>query len=110
MSADPLVLSRCEGCGLLYLPTAAPCPRCATHRETPVEASPLGTVLAATELASPSEGWTAPHRLVLVEVQDAVRLLAMASESIPEVGETVRVRRDGEVYRVMPTDPVGRQG
>ncbi len=96
---EAISLSRCDGCGLAYLPSPDPCPRCGARTAHPIEVPPQGTTLAATALTSPATGWSAPHRLALVEVQEAVRLLAIVDGEIPAVGETVALRLDGAVYR-----------
>ncbi len=109
MNAPSLVLSRCAGCELLYLPTPGPCPRCASRRATPVEVPPTGIVLAATEVESPAEGWPSPHRLALVEVEDSVRLLAIIEGPWPAAGDAVGVRREGDAYRVQRPRPDPRR-
>ncbi len=106
MSAPPsLMLHRCGGCGLLYLPTSGPCPRCASHREIPVEVPATGTVVASTEVASPAEGWPAPHRLALLEVEESVRILAIVEGPLPVTGAKVEVRREGDAYRARVASP-----
>jgi uncharacterized OB-fold protein len=65
----------------------------------------MGRVLAATELQYPASGWHAPHPLALVELEDAVRVLAIEEGSLPEVGTLVRVRRDGALYRARAPTP-----
>lgn len=103
--ATPLVLTRCEECHLSFLPCDAPCPKCGSSRTAPYPVPDVGRVIAATELTSVPPGWTAPHRLALLEVADGVRVLAIAPGALPEVGSTVRVRLDGEVYRIHPATP-----
>jgi hypothetical protein len=61
-----------------------------------------GRVLAATELSAPSAGWPSPHRLVLVELAQTVRVLAVTALPLPEIDDVVGIERDGEVYRVVP--------
>ena len=100
MSAAPnLDLARCEACHSRFLPSDGPCPRCGSLRCVPYSASPVGKVLAATELQYPAAGWTAPHRLVLVELTDAVRVLAIGEGPLPAPGTLVEVSRDNDVYR-----------
>lgn len=97
--AATLELAECAGCRATFLPTDAPCPRCGGVEHRPLEVSAIGTTLAATELVHPAAGWESPHRLVLVELEGAARLLAIAEGELPELGARVVVRRDGEVYR-----------
>ena len=99
-SAETLELSRCESCRARFLPTDGGCPRCGATEVRTYTAPALGTVLAATELTSPAEGWQSPHRLALVELPEAVRLLAIVDGALPASGVLVSVRRTERVYRV----------
>lgn len=101
---ETIELSRCEACTGRFLPTDGACPHCGATDVRPYASPALGTVLAATELTSPAEGWHAPHRLALVEMPEAVHLLAIVEGPLPVAGALVSVRRDGEVYRVR-TEP-----
>ena len=103
-SAETIALSRCEACGARFLPSAGACSRCGSDKVVSYSAPALGTVLAATELTSPAEGWHAPHRLALVELPESVRLLAILDGGLPTPGTIVGVRKDGEVYRAR-TEP-----
>ncbi len=98
MTGDGFELSRCDACQARFLPTDGPCPRCGSTRVRGYAAAPLGTVLAATELTNPPEGRPAPHRLALVELPEAVRLLAIIDGPLPVRGTVVSVRRNGDVY------------
>jgi uncharacterized OB-fold protein len=95
---DGLELSRCETCRTRFLPTDGPCPRCGSTDVRSYASPALGTVLAATELTNPPEGRPAPHRIALVELPEAVRLIAVVEGPLPANGTVVAVRRDGEVY------------
>ncbi len=103
-SAETIEFSRCESCTGRFLPTDGSCPRCGGTDVRPYDSPALGTVLAATELTSPAEGWHAPHRLALVEMPQAVRLLAIVDGPLPATGTIVSVRREAEVYRAR-TEP-----
>ncbi len=98
-TADSLELSRCEACGARFLPNAGACSHCGSNQVRAYSSPALGTVLAATELTSPAEGWHAPHRLALVELPESVRLFAIVDGALPTSGTIVAVRKDGEVYR-----------
>ena len=104
-SAATIVLSRCTSCHARFLPNDGPCPRCGSSDCSPYSASAFGNVLAATELQYPASGWHAPHRLALVEVADAVRVLAIVEGGLPLPGDLVEVRRDGDVYRARAEPP-----
>jgi uncharacterized OB-fold protein len=99
VSDVPVELSRCGSCRARFLPTDGPCPRCGSNDVQRYPSSPLATVLASTELHSPPTGWTAPHRLALVELPESVRLLAIVNGPLPAPGTVVSIRLDGEVYR-----------
>jgi uncharacterized OB-fold protein len=103
-NGEVLELSHCESCGARFLPTDGACPRCGSTQVRPYSAPALGTVLAATELTSPAEGWHAPHRFALVEMPESVRLFAIVDGPLPTAGVVVAVRREGEVYRAR-TEP-----
>lgn len=97
-------LSRCEACSARFLPTDGSCPRCGSTDVRPYSSPVLGTVLAATELIYPAEGWHAPHRLALVELSESVRLFAILDGPLPATGDLVSVRRENSVYRAS-TEP-----
>ncbi len=98
MTRPELLVSRCGSCTVRYLPRAGPCPHCGASNPVPYPIPSEGVVLAATELLSPSQGWTAPHRLALVELAESVRVLAVVRGPLPEAGGRVAVTRDGEIY------------
>ncbi len=99
MTDVPIELRRCETCHARFVPADGPCPRCGSSDVRPYASTDLGTVLAATELANPPAGWTAPHRLALVELPESVRLLAIVDGPLPAPGAVVALRVDGTVYR-----------
>ncbi len=101
-TAGALDLARCESCHTRFLPADGPCPKCGSTHCVPYSSSGVGKVLASTELLYPAAGWSAPHRLVLVELADAVRVLAIVEGSLPAAGAVVEVHRDGDVYRARP--------
>ncbi len=104
-----LELERCDACHGRFLPHEGPCPRCGSSATSAYSVPALGSVLAATSLEAPAEGWSAPHRLALVEVADGVRLLAIADGPLPARGSVVEVRKDGPVFRCSGPDPSGRE-
>lgn len=95
-----LVMLRCESCEAEFAPRPGPCPRCGGVHTEPFDIDAGGQVLAATELEVPSAGWTAPHRLALVEVAGGIRLLCIVRGSLPAPGDGATVTRDGETYRI----------
>ncbi len=111
--SETIELARCSACQARFLPSDGPCPRCASRDVALYNAPALGRVLAATELVAPAEGWTSPHRLALVEVADAVRILAVVEGPLPANGSVVSVRPDGPVYRARTepaSDPAAERG
>jgi uncharacterized OB-fold protein len=106
-TSDTIELSCCRLCAARFLPSDGPCPRCGSTESQLYLSPALGRVLAATELVHPAAGWESPHRLALVELPEAVRLLAIVDGPLPSVNAVVAVRRDGEVYRARgePTEP-----
>ena len=103
---NTLELTQCSSSRHRYVASDGPCPHCGSREHAPYSVPALGKVLVATELVNPAEGWTAPHRLALVEMSDSVRLLAIVDGSLPTTGAVVSVRKDGEVYRARPEPTV----
>jgi uncharacterized OB-fold protein len=99
VSDVPIELSRCETCHARFLPTDGPCPRCGSTEVRSYPSPSIGTVLASTEMSNPPTGWTAPHRIALVELPESVRLIAIVGGPLPAAGSVVAVRLDGAVYR-----------
>ncbi|HYB79528.1 MAG TPA: hypothetical protein VEG66_07215 [Thermoplasmata archaeon] len=97
-----LELARCEACHSRFLPSDGPCPKCGSRDCVAYSTSAVGRVLVATELQYPATGWTAPHPLILVELSDGVRVLAIGDGPLPAAGALVEVRHDHEVYRARP--------
>jgi uncharacterized OB-fold protein len=103
VSGEPeLLVSRCLACHNRFLPRVGPCPRCGSTSLAAAALPGRGTVLAAVELVAPASGWSAPHHLALIELSDAVRVLAWTGESLPRRGASVLVTRDGDQYRAAP--------
>jgi hypothetical protein len=94
-----LLVSRCGACHSRFLPRSGPCPRCGSVEVFPETLPAAGVVLAATELQAPAAGWTAPHRLVLIELAQSVRVLCLTEEELPKTEALVLVTRDGDIYR-----------
>ncbi len=109
MTVPDLELFRCSACQSRFLPGDGPCPRCGGIRLERYAAPGVGTVLAATELEVAQEGWNPPHRLALIEVADAVRLIAAVDGDLPRVGAPVEVRVDGLIYRATAVEPSSRE-
>jgi uncharacterized OB-fold protein len=95
-----LPVVRCEHCHGRFLPRPGPCPRCGSSDLTPGEISAKAVVLATTELQAPAAGWSAPHRLAIVEAVEHVRILVVARGGLPDIGDVVEVHRSGELYEI----------
>jgi uncharacterized OB-fold protein len=104
MTEVPLEMNRCGSCHVGFLPRPGRCPRCGSSEIGPLEISPRGIVRAATELLTPATGWSAPHRLALVEVAEGIRLLAIVTGPLPALGSSVTVTLDGSAYRAAGPD------
>jgi uncharacterized OB-fold protein len=102
IAGTTLELVRCRSCKTRFLPTDGPCPKCGSSDCAPYVTSAVGKVLAATEMHYPASGWHAPHRLALIELSDAVRVLAIVEDALPVAGALVEVRHEGAVYRARP--------
>ncbi|MHB8352399.1 MAG: Zn-ribbon domain-containing OB-fold protein, partial [Thermoplasmata archaeon] len=81
--SDALRVLRCVSCHSQFLPRPGRCPKCGSSSIEAEDIAPVGRVLAATELTTPSLGWPAPHRIALVELAGGVRLLAVAPHHRP---------------------------
>ncbi len=92
----PLELRRCAQCHSLFLPRPGVCPRCGGADVSPAAVDPVGTVLVATQVEYPMTGFSSPHRLVLVELPESVRVLAMVVGELPSPGSTVQLRQEGD--------------
>ncbi|MCI4362581.1 MAG: hypothetical protein L3J77_05265 [Thermoplasmata archaeon] len=103
--SPPLVIVRCGHCQGRFLPHPGLCPRCGSSELTRTEIRPEAAVLAATEVLSPSTGWTSPHRLAIVEGAESVRILAIVRGPLPAVGAVVTVRLVGGLYEVLGPAP-----
>ena len=95
----PLRLGKCSTCHARYVPIDGPCPKCGSLATEAYVSAGVGTVLASTLLEVPPPGWTAPHPLALVEVEDGVRLLVVPDLPLPPAGTLVQVRGEEGLYR-----------
>lgn len=95
-----IAIVRCESCHSRFLPRSGPCPHCGASALTNVTVPPRGVVLAAVELLAPAAGWPAPHRIVMVELAEDVRLLAVCPGPLPSIGDSVVVAAEGTRFRV----------
>lgn len=100
MIGEALDVLRCDACHVAFLAPRGHCPRCGSRRLGPATVPAAGVVLAATEITVPPAGTPAPHRLVLLELEEGVRLLAVAERRSPSIGEKLGVRRDGDRFVV----------
>lgn len=100
-----IVVSQCGHCPARFLPRPGPCPRCGSTEISPRSVPPDGSVLAATELLAPATGWTAPHRIALVELDAGVRVLGVVDGPLPARGARIRIVRDHDLYRVAAARP-----
>jgi uncharacterized OB-fold protein/acyl dehydratase len=103
VEAGELRIQRCEGCGVLRHPPMPMCDRCGSTDQGFVVASGRGTVYShVTHHYPPLPGVQLPHTVLLVELEEGVRLI---SELAPgQDGEPVAV---GAAVRVAFEQPPG---
>ncbi|MEF7612564.1 OB-fold domain-containing protein [Aquincola sp. MAHUQ-54] len=95
---DALVYQQCGACGRRWLFRRGFCPHCAAPSPTEHLAAGGGTVRASTLVhRAPSDEFRAlaPYRLVLVDLDEGVRLMAHADPAVA-IGDRVR----GSVRRI----------
>jgi len=102
-----LSLGKCATCHARFVPVDGPCPRCGSGSTEAYSSVGVGTVLASTSLEVPPPGWSGPHPLALVEVEDGVRLLVIPDPPLPPQGTLVEVRADGALYRAKSLEHEG---
>lgn len=98
---------RCESCHARYLPRPGPCPHCGATGSVAHDLPAAGEVLAAVELSVVAAGWTAPHRLALLEAPEGVRLLAEVRGPLPAIGTLIAFTEESGRYVVLgvPVQP-----
>jgi len=100
---EGLAALACDSCPAVYLPRPGPCPVCGGVSRTPRRVSGKATVLAATEISAPAEGWAAPHRIALVELAGGIRVLVeWTTDPRPEPGAEAWVELSEGRYRARP--------
>lgn len=95
-------VARCRSCHASFLDRTGPCPRCGRSELDHHRVPPEGIVLAATEILVPPTGFSAPHRLALIEATGEVRMLAIIDGELPEAGAIVDLARAGGAVRARP--------
>lgn len=81
VDAGELRIQRCEGCGVLRHPPRPMCDRCGSTEVGHVVASGRGTVHSyVVHHHPPLPGVERPHPVLLVDLEEGVRLLAEAAE------------------------------
>lgn len=86
---EPRILAqRCDAGHTWYLPRLR-CPRCGRQTES-FEPGDTGTIAAVTRLHRRTDGATEAVQIVLVDLDDGVRLMARASDDAC-IGSRVRV-------------------
>ena len=80
-----LVLQRCQGCGTWSHPPRPMCPKCRSSEREWAPASGRGTVHSwVTYRDSPHPGFQAPYSVVLVELEEGVRMVSNLVDVKPE--------------------------
>lgn len=105
VDAGELRIQRCQGCGVLRHPPQPMCDRCGSTDQGHVVASGRGAVYShVTHHYPPLPGVQLPHTVLLVELEEGVRLV---SELAP--GEDAEQVRIGAPVRVAFEQPPGAQ-
>ena len=99
-AGSELEVLRCRSCHRTFTPPRPCCPGCGNRTLEPGRLPNEGIVIAATELAVAPLGWKTPHPLLLIELAEGLRVLAVGPRPIPEIGGSVRVAKDAEGYRI----------
>jgi uncharacterized protein len=108
-----LVLQRCEGCSSFVWYPRALCPSCGDDRLTWTQVSGEGTVYAASvhhRAPTPELAGSTPYAVVLVDLDEGVRLMARAAGVAADevaVGQRVRWAPDPEGGRAFVFTPSG---
>ncbi len=80
-----LVLQRCKECGTWVHPPKPACPKCRSFEKEWAPSSGKGTVYSwVTYQESPDPAFKAPYSVVLVELDEGVRLISNMVDTKPE--------------------------
>ncbi len=80
-----LVFQKCKECGTWLHPPRPVCPKCRSFEKEWVRSSGKGTVHSLiTYLESPHPAFKAPYSVVLVEMEEGVRLISNMVDAKPE--------------------------
>jgi len=90
-----LVIQRCKSCGTFRHPPRPMCPQCRSLEIEWVPSSGKGKVYSwVTYRQSPHPGFKAPYSVVLVELEEGVRMVSSLTDYPPEkihIGMPVQV-------------------
>jgi uncharacterized OB-fold protein len=91
-----LVFQRCRQCGTWVHPPRPACPKCRSFEKEWAPSSGRGAIYSwVTYLESPHPGFKAPYSVVLVEMEEGVRLISTMVDLAP-----------GEISIGMPVEVV----
>ena len=80
-----LVFQKCRQCGRWVHPPRPTCPKCGSFEKEWAPSSGKGTVYSwVTYLDSPHPGFKAPYSVVLVEMEEGVRLISNMVDTGPD--------------------------
>ena len=80
-----LVFQKCRQCGRWVHPPRPTCPKCGSFEKEWAPSSGKGTVYSwVTYLDSPHPGFRAPYSVVLVEMEEGVRLISNMVDTGPD--------------------------
>ena len=85
LAAASLLIQKCRECGSLRNPPGPMCPRCGSLEWTTIKSSGAGAIYSYTiHYHPPLPGFNAPHPVVLVELEEGVRMLGGIRDVILE--------------------------
>ena len=85
-------------CGKKVVPFRKFCPACGRAMEK-ADFENIGSVLTHTTLHAVPEGFEAPVRLAMIELEGGANLLCSVKEDTEvSIGDDVNVKREGELY------------
>jgi uncharacterized OB-fold protein len=80
-----LVFQRCRQCGRWVHPPRPACPKCGSFEKEWAPSSGKGTIYSwVTYLDSPHPGFKAPYSVVLVEMEEGMRLISNMVDAGPD--------------------------
>jgi uncharacterized protein len=100
-----LTIVNCTACGYTALPPKYMCPKCRNDQLDSSEISGRGQVYSYTTIHVATEQFAGqvPYHLLLVQLENSLRLTARLLEGTPSIGSKVELaRHEDEIYWFLP--------